>query len=461
MSDILAFVENDMYVRNFLSSGALDKLIAHRSMKISAGELVNPDRLQPWSAICTKPYKRHLRNVKTVFGFNKLSIRRFRRRSRTFDIKVRTGAPFGRYGLIERLRSEPMIYDRFVLPGLLEELGNNDSLEAVIAQESPRLILFPITGVESTGYELIKLSRRYDFRTLFLINGWDNLSSKTVFGALPDYMGLWGPQALNDAERIHGLSRERGVLLGCARYEPYFGDRATSESPFPFRYALFAGATTACDELTPLRLLDEELTRSGVEDLRVVYRPHPWRESRVCDDLFEAKNFKHTILDPQLQDAYYSNKRSKQESVSSKTMPSLGYYPKLLNHASLVISPMSSMTLEAALFNVPTIILAHDDGIHKIPGSLQAQYQHFDGGREVIGWHFVDDLGRLPSTLMKVYELTRQDTPSKRHFAPSLARSMEPYILMDERSYAERLLDATDAIMDRAKGRDHRAHSHA
>ena len=32
----------------------------------------------------------------------------------------------------------------------------------------------------------------------------------------------------------------------------------------------------------------------------------------------------------------------------------------------------------AALYNVPSIILAHDDGIHKMPNSLVAKFRHFD-----------------------------------------------------------------------------------
>jgi len=450
MTDILAFLENDMYVRNFLSSGALDKLIAQRSMKVSASEAVNPDLLRPWSAICTKPYERHLRNVKTVFTFNKLSIRRHRKLSTTFDIKVRTGIPFGRYPLRERVKSFSPIYDRYVRSGLLNRLEANPSLEEVIGQERPKLVIFAVTGVESTGYELIKLSRRHEFQTFFLVNGWDNLSSKTVFGALPDYMGLWGRQSREDAGRIHGLPENRGFLLGCARYEPYFSKHGQDGSPFPFRYAIFAGATTPCDELTSLRLLDAELARAGIRDLKIVYRPHPWRDKRLCDDLFKPDEFRHTILDPQLEESYYASKRTNQESVSSKTMPRLDYYPKLLNNSSFVISPMSSMSLEAALYNVPSIILAHDDGIHKMPNSLVAKFRHFDGTRQVHGWYFIDQLDALPSTLRKLYELTRNDTPSSRHFAPSLARAMEPYLFMDERSYAARLLDATDAIMHRA-----------
>ena len=51
MADIVAFVEHDMYVRNFLSSGAFDPLIARRSMKISPSELVTPEALRPWETV--------------------------------------------------------------------------------------------------------------------------------------------------------------------------------------------------------------------------------------------------------------------------------------------------------------------------------------------------------------------------------------------------------------------------
>ena len=62
---------------------------------------------------------------------------------------------------------------------------------------------------------------------------------------------------------------------------------------------------------------------------------------------------------------------------------------------------------------------------------------------------YEDRLNDLPQILMRVYELTRHDTPSDRCCAPFLARSMAPYIFMDERSYADRLLDAVESILDR------------
>jgi len=449
MAEILAFIENDMYVRNFLSSGVFDELMTQRQLKISASELVSHRSLRPWEAVRAAGYERHPRNRRVVFGFNKLAIRRYRQLSSTFAIKARTGIPFGTYDLRERIKSHPWVYDHYVAPRLLSRISANESLEAVIAKERPKLVIFPITGVESTGYELIRLSRRYDFRTFFLVNGWDNLSSKTVFGELPDYMGLWGRQSMDDACSIHGLPADRGFLLGCARYEPYFSGRDFNTSPFSFPYAVFAGATTPYDELTPLRMFDQELSRLGAGEFKIVYRPHPWRDKRNCDDLFKAEEFRHTVLDPQVEEAYYDNKRTGQESVSAKSMPSLDYYPALLNNASFVISPISSMSLEAALFNVPAIVLANDDGIHELSAHLLAQFKHFEGGRQVKGWQFVDQLSDLSQTLEQVYGATREDSPSSRSFAPLLARSMAPFLHMDQRSYGRRLLDAVDVILDR------------
>lgn len=449
MAEIVTFIENEMYVRNFLSSGAFDRLLSRHSVKLSASEAVSPAALEPWAHVCTEGYRRESSNRGRVFAFNKLSIRRFRERSSTFEIKVRTGLPFGPYSLRERIKAAPAVYDRYVAPSLLQRLADNATLESVIAAESPRLAIFVITGVESTGYELIKLSRRHGFRTLFLVNGWDNLSSKTVFGALPDHLGVWGEQAVDDAVSIHGMPRERCHKLGCARYEAYFGDRSRFQSPFEFRYALFAGATTPCDELTPLKAIDAELERQGVADLKIVYRPHPWRDPRKCDDLFRPDEFRHTLLDPQVERDYYGNKRDGLESVSSSAMPTLDYYPRLLNNASFVVSPMSSMSLEAALFDVPSIVLAADDGIHPLPCSLIARFRHFQGARDVPGWKFVDDLQQLPVRLIELERETRCDRPGRRRYAPGLSRAMRSYLFDDGRSYGDRLLDAAERILAR------------
>jgi len=134
------------------------------------------------------------------------------------------------------------------------------------------------------------------------------------------------------------------------------------------------------------------------------------------------------MLDPQVADNYYNEKRKGSESSSSPNFPALKYYPSLINHALFMISPMSSMTFEAALFDVPSLILAHNDGYHAIPCSLQAQYKHFEGGKDVPGWFFVKTFDEVKYTFKMLVDRFKDETPTNREFRPVLSSAMKGYL---------------------------------
>jgi len=324
---------------------------------------------------------------------------------------------------------------------------DNPSVEEIIAKHKPKLVIYPFTGVESTDIELINLSKKYGFKTFFLVNGWDNLSSKGILPMTPDYLGAWGPQGIDDAVNIHGMKSSRLILLGCARYEDYFKPGNADVEIFPFKYILFAGSTVPNDEITPLRMFEEALEEYGGNDIKVVYRPHPWREKRNCFDEFEPDKYKHVIIDPQVADSYFGEKRKGSESSSSQNFPALKYYPSLVNRSLFMVSPMSSMTLEGALFDVPCLVMAHDDGCHKIPGSLQAKYKHFEGGDEVPGWFYVRRLDEMKPTFKKMLTQFKDDSPARRQYRPALSAAMSKYLYHDCRSYAERLDESVKMIL--------------
>lgn len=456
---VLAFIENDMYVRNFVTSGALDLLMQAEGFGICVSKMVRRLRSSIPADRIRGVYEWNQNNLDLVYQLNKVSTLALREKSSTLDIKAEA-CLFGEYTpdemVLASARDFGMTRGFFV-----RRLKDNPSLERIVAQYRPHLAVFPITGVEATGAELVSLSRRHGFRTLFLVNGWDNLCSKGVFPLLPDYLGAWGPQSLVDAVDIQGMRPHRIFLLGCARYEDYFRPGVADQSPFPHKYILFAGATTPCDELTPLRHCEEVLEETGVSDVKVVYRPHPWREKRKCFDLFEPEKYQHVMLDPQIAADYFKEKRQDTESVSSQNFPALGYYPSLVNHALFVISPMSSMTLEAALFDVPALVLAHDDGYHPIPPHLQAEYHHFEGADEMPGWFFVRELAELKARFRSLVERFRDESPSKREFRPALSLATARYLYQDEKSYAQRLYEATQVIRATIESNGHLARRHA
>jgi hypothetical protein len=445
MAQVLAFIENDMYVRNFVTSGAFDRLMKEREFRVCLSEIAQQLSHTIPAEKTAGIYQRNGDNVGLTYQFNKVSMLALRDRSSTFDIKVRK-AWMGEYSLDERLiastKDLAMMREFFV-----RQYRPNGSLEAVIARERPQIVLFPVTGVEATGTELILLSRKYGFRTFFLVNGWDNLSSKGAFPILPDYMGLWGLQSVTDAVNIHGMPEHRLIMLGCARYEDYFRKENAEKRIFPFPYILFAGATTPCDEIAPLAIADAIIEEAGLHDIKIVYRPHPWREKRKCFDLFEPEKYRHVILDPQVEADYYGEKQKGTESVSSQNFPKLQYYPSLVNHALFTISPMSSMTLESALFDVPALIIAHDDGVHPIPPNLQLQYRHFQGAEEIPGWFVAHDMEGFRTLFGNLLRMFQDESPARRSYRPYLSQSVLKYLHHDGRTYAERLYDATLMIL--------------
>lgn len=446
MSRILAFIENDMYVRNFITSGAFAPLMADPEFGICLSEIVSKLKSAVPSERIVGIYERCNKNIEIVYLFNKFSMRALKKKSSTFYIKSKTGWQFGSYGVKDRLASYSLFFNHFTKRYLISKFQNNSTIEKIILEQKPEVVIFTVTGVESTGVELINLSQKYGFKTLFLVNGWDNLSSKGVLPLLPDYLGVWGPQSLVDAVNIQGMPSHRVIMLGCARYELYFTQGNADFRLFPYPYILFAGAATPNDEITPLRIFDDLIEENGKRGIKIVYRPHPWREKRNCFDFFEPESFRHVVLDPQVADDYFGKSRRGTGASSNESFPELKYYPSLINHALFTISPMSSMTLESALFDVPSLVLAHDDGCHPIPGNLQAKFRHFEGGEDVPGWFYVRDFDEMKSSFRMFLNRFKNETPSSREFRPFLSSSMKKYLFHDSQSYAQRLEEAARLI---------------
>jgi len=444
---ILIVLENDLYVRNFVTSGAFDALFDSGDVGVVTSEAV----VKMADSIPTErllgSFQRSA-NSNLVFAYNKLSIRALRRRSTTFDIKVRTEVPFGTYDIRHKIASTPLIFDLLTKRMMRRRFQPNKSLLAIVQSLRPELVIFPFTGVEASGYELVRMGPRFGFRTLFLVNGWDNLSSKGIMPFRPDFIGVWGPQSAEDAKRIQGMPPDRVLLMGCARYEGFAAPEIGREPPFEFPYVLFAGSTTACEEIGPLQEFDRALTASGRSDLKIVYRPHPQRERRLCEDVFRPEEFRNVVIDPQVAEGYFGAKERKTENTSSQQYPALTYYPGLLRHARFVVSPMSSMTLEAALFDVPAMILAYDDGYHPIPGNLQASYRHFEGADTVPGWFFARSKSELRASFESMVERTRREHAGDRAFRPALSDAMRRYLHTDEIGYSRRLENAAREILN-------------
>lgn len=429
---ILILVSSDLYVRSFLRSGAFDELAdSNEVLWLSRDGLsFAEDVASRPGFVGTIPSDERRSRAYDLLRVMYMMARRRRVRSMAIRLSV-----MPRRGRIKVwLYSLPGV-SRIVRSVILRRLGPNLPLRRALKDAAPDLVIAPTAGTDPEVHDLVCEAAELGIPSLLLFNGWDNISSKTWFIRLPDYIGVWGDQCVDHAVAIHGFQRERVFALGVPTFRQHFEMSGRDlPSPYPFPYVLFAGCALPFDERSALAALDAELGRSGPEDVRIVYRPHPWRHPRAVDDGVGLDDFRSVVIDQQVQAQYLAAQGRGASLGPEDFLPSLDYYPALLSNAELVVCPLSTMVVESAILERPVLILAYDDRVHKLPPSVVAESDHFDGIDEIDGFEVADRLEDVGPTLS---EMLRRSTDARTPMQPQLQR----WLFFDDRTYGRRLAD--------------------
>ena len=196
---------------------------------------------------------------------------------------------------------------------------------------------------------MYRISQKIKIKILYLVDNWDNLSSKSTLFSKNSTFTVWGKQTLKHANKIQKIKKNQIKLLGTPRFENYFHLRNKKiKSYFKFKYILFVESTLPV-ESSILPVLDKIISQNEkFKNLKIIYRPHPWRKSLK---VYNQKEFKNIIIDPQIKKNYSI------KNFSSSFQPSLDYYPALLKNAEFVISGPTSMIIESLIFRKPILLL--------------------------------------------------------------------------------------------------------
>jgi hypothetical protein len=310
----------------------------------------------------------------------------------------------------------------------------NPHLDRLVADVDPDVIVFPSSAYDPVGNDVTRIGAARHVPTLFLIDNWDNLSSKSLFWTWPDHVGVWGPQSRHHAEEIQGFAPERVHEVGTPRFESYRRARDDRpRAPIDGRYALFLGCALPFDEIAALRVVDAELTahpdRYG--DLTVVYRPHPSQQQRLTPGTFDESSFAHVVLDPQMRDLVGVR----------DALPDLDWYGPLLANAEIVMGPLTTMLVEALIFNKPIVAIAYDDGVHLTsPSRALDAYPHFEGIEDIEQLTLCRSERDLPALLRRA--VTSPPTTPQGRTDEQLAHFVE----LDFGGYGARVVDLVEKI---------------
>ncbi len=336
-----------------------------------------------------------------------------------------------------------LAYDRWHQP--------SRQLKVILEQIKPDVLLVPTSTVAIAGVDAIRLQKELKnaYQVVFLVDNWDNLSSKAALLYQPDYMGVWGQQSMIHARDIQDFPPERVFTIGTPRYETYFkalkvmvDGGAPPERPYDFPYIVFAGYSWAFDELSCLHVLDEVLESLQGQipaGLKIVYRPHPWRLKRQCPDTFYEKDYRHIILDKSLEAHYYGTLRG------TAFQPNTDYLSNLLLNAEMAIGGLTSLMMEACICRKKGLVLAYDDGIHlEAPSNAMKHNKHFERLDEMPSLFFVWELNQLAATFRQVLL-----TPDESLDWAQQQTMVQWYHFSDARSYPQRVHDMLDVVAQR------------
>ncbi len=447
---ILICIESVLYFRNFCQSGAFADLEARYDVRY---------------AISSPEVRKHLEQagVKNILSFEfskergmrwyhltELIMVKLRHLCRTFQVKYDKQLR-KRTRWLYTLLSLPLIYDLY-WRWYVFRLGKNASFRKVVDDFAPDLVLFPTAMIDSLGMEILYTLKSHPVRTLMLINGWDNISSKGSIPHKPLYMGVWGPQSVRHATKIHGMPESHVFAVGAPHFKYYYHPEKFSGSEFKKMVGLpenkeillFAGSARAFDETEALIQLERAIEDGTLPpSIHILYRPHPWRHPRTNEQSFYDFPFKHVTMDPQIADIYRATKSgSKIVNKPDAILPELEHYPAMYNAVTAVIHPCSTILVESAIMGKPSLAIAFGDGRHTFAPDTMIEYEHFADVFDIPGIVICRDRERFVADCAKLLEMGLSGK-----YAEGLKTRIRDIVSYDGRTYSlqlERLV--TDTI---------------
>jgi hypothetical protein len=255
------------------------------------------------------------------------------------------------------------IYRRHLLKRL--NARSNAALESIVTSEQPDFILMPTVLEGPFLNDLIEIGRRLQIPTIAVMNSWDNPSTKRSVTGMPDRLLVWGPQTFNHAIRYVGIPQNQALCFGAAQFDVFRLPTRYGRAELCARYGidpqrrivLYAGSTKHTDEFGHLLLLDGAISSGKLQNVAIIYRPHPWGNCGSNGGRFSRHHWENVFIDSTMADYV--------ETVGKGTakMKLADYQDThdLLSAVDALVSPMSTILLEAAMHGKP--ILCFQSGV--------------------------------------------------------------------------------------------------
>jgi len=322
---------------------------------------------------------------------------------------------------------------------MLARIGGHPPLDDLLHEEKPDVIIHPTVLEGLFVADLVQWGRAHGVPTVYLMNSWDNPAVKAMTVGAPDRLVVWGEHSRLLARERLRMPLSRILSFGAAQFEVY--RRPPRETPAAYRQRLgvppgrrlllYAGSSKGLDETAHLLALEEAIATGRLANCAVLYRPHPWRAQLESEIDFFARAWRHVAMAPDMA-GYYRRRRGGDMS------PNLADYEEThvtLSAVDAVVSPLSTILLEAALHGKPILAYLPDEDMKQnVALFSMAKTVHFRDFFERVDCPRCVSPGDLVADCERLLEAA-----GRAGIAAELRRQCEFFVDAGERSYADRL----------------------
>ena len=317
----------------------------------------------------------------------------------------------------------------------VSKICKNCGLSEVAVQQSPDVIVILMQRQAGFVVASIDAGTRAGIPTLLIPVKWDNASSKSPLVKKPTRMLVYNQQLVEVCSRMHKMPATSIIAIGSVEV----GAKKTIVATSQPKNLVLIGSTADSSSSAPwLNCVSEALSRISqpTNQIKTIWRPYPTGDSNSLNFMNEFVKAHSQI---ELDDDIKRGMSHRAQSISFDDVSSAYFrYCDLLNSAVVVVSEGTSAIVDSRARGVPVILPAFKkDAVISSQWCNLSGYEHLRGLRTTTGVFVAEDENELERLLIDFLTNPRRIEPD----------NSGENIFVDERSYAQRLLDAVDEVL--------------
>lgn len=228
-------------------------------------------------------------------------------------------------------------------------------------------------GIGNYGYghagNFAREAQKQNLPVFASITNYDNIVNMGYRGYTPDCLAVWSKQMADETIRLHGIPARKIEITGPLQYDRFIQPLPISREDFlksvnldPEKKTIFFAGGVNITRYFEIYKLFIESARISSEPYNLVIRPYPhikllgspgWQ---VLEELFRKKGV--YLSNPGSIDAAGDRRSEFQQDLNVDEGPDELAY--LLHYSDVMINYFSTISLEAAICDLPVIHLGYD-----------------------------------------------------------------------------------------------------